>query len=134
MFLRASTTGQGCRGADYVSNVRFYNAEGEEVAVTLDENEFQYSGATGQASLIDLTKNSEGTCANSAIAFAEGTARVNDVITGTTLVDSVSRVSFDVGVPQALMKDMIATTTPEAAPSPLNEMYWSWATGYRTRT
>jgi hypothetical protein len=43
----------------------------------------------------------------------------------------VTRISFDVGVPQAVMKDLINTTTAEAAPSPLGEMYWSWATGYR---
>jgi hypothetical protein len=36
-----------------------------------------------------------------------------------------------VGVPQALMKETIANNTPEGAPSPLNEMYWSWASGYR---
>lgn len=115
----------------YVSNLKFYDAAGAEIAATLDDNEFQLSNAVGQASMIDLTGNTEGTCAGSAIAFAEGTARTNDVISGTTLVDRVARVTFDVGVPQALMKDTIATTTAEAAPSPLNEMYWSWATGYR---
>jgi uncharacterized repeat protein (TIGR04052 family) len=115
----------------YVSNLRLYDAAGAEVEVTLDESEFQLSGAAGQVSMIDLTGSAEGTCAGSAIAFAEGTARTNDAISGTTVVDRVARVTFDVGVPQALMKDMIATTTAEAAPSPLNEMYWSWATGYR---
>ena len=29
------------------------------------------------------------------------------------------------------MQATIATSTAEAAPSPLDEMYWSWATGYR---
>ena len=115
----------------YISNLRFYDADGAEVALTLDEGAFQYHGGAGQVSLIDLTGNSEGTCAGSAIAFAEGTARTNDVITGTTLVDRVARVTFDVGVPQALMKETIATNTAEGAPSPLAEMYWSWATGYR---
>ena len=28
-------------------------------------------------------------------------------------------------------KSVIANNTPEGAPSPLGEMYWSWATGYR---
>lgn len=115
----------------YVSNLKFYDSAGAEVALTLDENEFQYRDAAGQVSLIDLTGNTEGTCAGSAIAFAEGTARTNDAISGTTLVGSVARVTFDVGVPQALMQDVIANNTAEGAPSPLNEMYWSWATGYR---
>jgi hypothetical protein len=34
-------------------------------------------------------------------------------------------------VPAAVMKETIATNTPEGAPSPLAEMYWSWASGYR---
>jgi len=115
----------------YVSDLKFYDAAGAEVALTLDTSDFQLEDASGQVSLIDLTGNTEGTCAGSAIAFAEGTARTNDAISGTTLVDKVARVSFAVGVPQPLMKATIATTTAEAAPSPLNEMYWSWATGYR---
>lgn len=115
----------------YVSNLKFHDAAGAELAVTLDSSEFQFENAAGQVSLIDLTGNTEGTCAGSAIAFAEGTARTNGAITGTTLVEKVARVTFDVGVPQALMQDVIATNTAEAAPSPLNEMYWSWASGYR---
>jgi hypothetical protein len=60
-----------------------------------------------------------------------GTPPTNDSITGTTRVDDVASVSFDVGVPQALMRQVIAENTIEGAPSPLNEMYWSWASGYR---
>lgn len=40
-------------------------------------------------------------------------------------------MAFDVGVPQDVMRETIANNTPEGAPSPLNEMYWSWASGYR---
>ena len=29
------------------------------------------------------------------------------------------------------MRETIAAYTPEGAPSPLNEMYWNWASGYR---
>ncbi|MCA9692887.1 MAG: metallo-mystery pair system four-Cys motif protein [Nannocystaceae bacterium] len=115
----------------YISNLRFYDAAGAEVEVTLDTNEFQYRSDAGEVALIDLTGTGEGSCADSAIAFAEGTARVHDVITGTTHVDDVASVSFDVGVPQALMKETIANNTAEGAPSPLAEMYWSWASGYR---
>lgn len=115
----------------YISNLRMYAADGSEVTVELDVNDFQYTSDAGQVSLIDLTSNTEGDCESSAIAFAEGTARENDVITGMTQVADVTRISFDVGVPQAVMKDLINTTSAEAAPSPLGEMYWSWATGYR---
>ncbi len=115
----------------YVSNIRFYTAEGDPVEMELDENEFQYVSDAGSVALIDLTGNSEGSCTSSSVAFAEGTARTNSVVTGMTFPDKVSSVVFDVGVPQRLMKEVIAVNTEESAPSPLNEMYWSWATGYR---
>ncbi|MCB9753817.1 MAG: metallo-mystery pair system four-Cys motif protein [Myxococcales bacterium] len=115
----------------YISNLRFFDAGGSELAVELDTNEFQYSSEVGDVALIDLTSNTEGTCADSAIAFAEGTSRTNAVITGMTATDQVARVAFDVGVPQAVMKETIANNTAEGAPSPLAEMYWSWASGYR---
>ena len=115
----------------YISNLRFFDAGGSELAVELDTNEFQYSSEAGDVALIDLTSNTEGTCADSAIAFAEGTSRTNAVITGMTATDQVARVAFDVGVPQAVMKETIANNTAEGAPSPLAEMYWSWASGYR---
>lgn len=115
----------------YVSNVRFFDKSGSELELELAENDFQYAGEGGQVSLIDLTGNAEGSCAGTAIAFAEGTARTNHSIKGSAVVGDIHRVSFDVGVPQALMQRTIATTSEEAAPSPLSEMYWSWATGYR---
>lgn len=115
----------------YVSNVRFYDAAGNELPVELDEDAFQYQGEHGQVSLVDLTGTSEGTCTGSGIAFAEGTSRTHPAITGRTRTADVARVAFDVGVPQLLMKEVIGATTPEEAPSPLDEMYWSWASGYR---
>ncbi len=115
----------------YLSNPKFKDAEGREVEVVLDENEFQYASPDGAVALIDLTGNSEGSCSASSVAYAEGTARTHLALTGTTRLHQVSSVSFDVGVPQSLMKKTIATDTPEGAPSPLNEMYWNWNTGYR---
>ncbi|MBN8615543.1 MAG: metallo-mystery pair system four-Cys motif protein [Deltaproteobacteria bacterium] len=115
----------------YVSNVRFFDAAGVELPVELDENAFQLSTTAGEVALIDLTGNSEGSCNGSSISFAEGTARTNDVIRGRAPVGDVARVSFDVGVPQALMAETISSYSAEGAPSPLDEMYWSWATGYR---
>lgn len=115
----------------YISNVKLFDDQGGEVPLQLDQNEFQYQNGNEQVTLIDLTSNTEGSCTQNAIAFAEGTARVNSVLRGTTTVERVRRISFEVGVPQALMKQVIASNTQEGAPSPLAEMYWTWATGYR---
>lgn len=115
----------------YVSNLKLWDTSDQEVALTLDENDFQYTSDAGQVSLVDLTSNTRGSCASSAIAFAEGTRRTNDTLTGTTVVERVSRVTFDVGVPQAVMQDVIASYSAEGAPSPLGELQWTWASGYR---
>lgn len=136
----AAVTGLGPAGAHaigvsdlrfYVSNLVFRDADGNPIQAAFDEDEFQYTGDTGWVALVDLTSDAGGDCADGAIAFSEGTARTHDAITGTTLVDDVASVSFDVGLPQALMQEVIANNTAEGAPSPLGEMYWSWAMGYR---
>ena len=87
----------------YVSNLQLSDAKGKPVEVTLDDNDFQLNSKTGSVALIDATGNTQGSCAGTAIAFAEGTARTNLSITGTTVVENVTSVSFDIGVPQALM-------------------------------
>lgn len=115
----------------YVSNLKIFDDEGAALEVELDDNEFQYNSPDGAVALIDLTGNSQGSCAANAIAFAEGTARTNQKLTGKTVVDHASKISFDVGLPQGLMKKTIGSNTAENAPSPMNEMYWSWASGYR---
>ncbi|MEZ4322314.1 MAG: metallo-mystery pair system four-Cys motif protein [Myxococcota bacterium] len=115
----------------YVSNVRLLDEDGEEVETTFDENGFQYQGTSDRVALIDLTSDSTGSCGAGAISFSEGTARTNDAITGTTLPGKVHAVAFDVGVSQPLMQEVIGANTAESAPSPLNEMYWSWQSGYR---
>jgi uncharacterized repeat protein (TIGR04052 family) len=115
----------------YVSNLQLWDADDNEVALELDEGDFTYASDAGTVSLVDLTGTDSGSCAGNAIAFAEGTARTSSTIAGTTLVEKVRAVSFDVGVPQAVMKEVIADHSAEGAPSPLNEMQWTWATGYR---
>lgn len=115
----------------YVSNLAFYDQYGAEIGMTFNDNEFQLNHDRGFVGLIDLTSNGTGSCTTDAVANGEGTARTNKVITGMMLDTGVSKVTFDVGVPQAVMKDVIATQSAEDAPSPLNEMYWSWASGYR---
>ena len=115
----------------YVSNLALWDAEQREVPLILDENDFQYASSAGQVSLIDLTSNTRGSCAGTAIASAEGTKRTNEAVVGSTIVERVTGVSFDVGVPQPLMREVIAAHTPEGAPSPLAELQWTWASGYR---
>lgn len=131
----APVTGLGPAGAHaigvsdlrfYVSNLVLFGDDGLPLKVELDDNEFQYNSAAGSVSLIDLTGNTTGSCAGS----AEGTGRTNEHVVGTASGE-VHALSFEVGVPAAIMKATIATNTPEGAPSPLAEMYWSWASGYR---
>ncbi|HEX7880109.1 MAG TPA: MbnP family copper-binding protein [Candidatus Eisenbacteria bacterium] len=112
----------------YVSNLRFFDASGDPVTIDLDENDFQYSSPEGSVALLDLTGTVAGACGT---AELEGTARTNGIITGTYTGNDVTRVTFDVGVPQAVMKKVIANNTAEGAPSPLAEMHWSWAGAYR---
>jgi uncharacterized repeat protein (TIGR04052 family) len=115
----------------YVSNLRFFDADGKSVDLSLDKNEFQLQDSAGSASLIDLTSNEVGACNPDNFAESEGTKRVHTALTGSTFVDKVASIKFDVGLPQALMKKVIANNTAEGAPSPLNEMSWGWAGGYR---
>jgi uncharacterized repeat protein (TIGR04052 family) len=115
----------------YVSNLRFYDEQGAELPVELDANDFQYHGDEGDVALVDLTGTADGACAGTGLSFPEGTARTNGVITGRTRPELVHSIAFDVGIPQALMKDVLASHTDADAPSPLAEMHWSWAFAYR---
>lgn len=115
----------------YVSNIVFYDQYNEVIDVDFDDNEFQLNHDAGFVGLVDLTSNSSGSCVSDAIPNSEGTARTNRVISGNLNDTGVNKVTFDIGVPQAVMKQVIATNSAEDAPSPLNEMYWSWASGYR---
>ena len=115
----------------YISNLRFFDAQGQSVALELDVNEFQLSSPAGTVALVDLTGTTQGTCASTGEAAAESTPRSNLSIRGRTDISAVARIAFDVGVPQPLMKQTIATNSPESAPSPLGEMMWNWNSGYR---
>jgi len=115
----------------YISNIAFYDQYGEAIEMTLDDSDFQLNHDEGFVGLIDLTSNDSGTCADGEVANSSGTERTNKKLTGMMLDTGVSKVTFDIGVPQGVMKDVISTSSAEDAPSPLNEMYWSWASGYR---
>lgn len=112
----------------YISNLKFYDATGNTLNPTLDDNEFQLKHTAGDVALIDFSNKDSGYCALS----ANGTPRTNRQITGTLNEGTIAALSFDVGVPQAVMKAVIADTDAATSlPSPLAEMFWSWASGYR---
>src|ERR1041384_381569 len=69
----------------YVSALTFADAAGKPIALSLDENDFQYTGQSGSVALIDLTGNDAGSCAQGALAFGEGTAPPNYTINRRTL-------------------------------------------------
>lgn len=115
----------------FVSGIEFYDNNGDTIDFSLAENEFQYVSEEGDVALIDLTSNTQGSCADGAIAFGEGTSRENTQITGEIDDTPVAGVRFNTGVPQAVMKEVIANHSTEDAPSPLGELFWSWASGYR---
>ncbi len=115
----------------YVSDIVFIAEDGTSLPAKLDDNEFQLNQPAGSVALVDLTGSEEGSCAPGSIQFGEGTARVNATVTGNSPMAAAKEVSFRIGVPQELMQAVIANTTAEAAPSPLGEMYWNWAMGYR---
>ncbi|MDX2171304.1 MAG: metallo-mystery pair system four-Cys motif protein [Deltaproteobacteria bacterium] len=115
----------------YVSNVQFYDAAGRRLTTRLDRNEFQYHGRAGDIAMIDLTGTDAGACAGDGLTYPEGTSRTNGAITGRVSGGTPARVTFDIGLPQKLMKQVIADNTGEGAPSPLAEMHWSWAFAYR---
>jgi len=115
----------------YVSNLRFSTTGGGVMTPTLDENAFQYTDGKGSVALVDTTSTATGACSGQGITYPEGTARVNKVITGQVDAKPITGVSFDIAIPQALMKEIIANHTAEDAPSPFAEMSWSWAYAYR---
>ncbi|MCB0323276.1 MAG: metallo-mystery pair system four-Cys motif protein [Bdellovibrionales bacterium] len=115
----------------FVSNVRLFDAAGQEIPSELIANDFQYTDETGSVALVDLTGNASGFCTDSAIAFSEGTARVNNQVVLDAQSSDVASIRFDIGVPQALMKNVLSTYSAEDAPSPMGELHWSWAGAYR---
>ena len=115
----------------YISNVHFFDAQGQELISEAIPSEFQLIDSDGAVGLIDLTNNSDGACSSVNFAGAEGTQRTNASLTFSVESGQVATVRFDVGVPQRLMKKVLNTFTTEGAPSPLGEMYWTWASGYR---
>lgn len=119
----------------YVSNVQFWDAEGVELEVTLDDSDFQLNHQAGTVALIDFAGNSEGYCSSNPedrlLESSIATEATNTTITGQVDSGTIHAISFDVGVPQDLMKAVVNNHSMQDAPAPLNQMYWSWVGGYR---
>ncbi|MEM7530390.1 MAG: MbnP family copper-binding protein [Pseudomonadota bacterium] len=115
----------------YVSDVTFRDGAGTALPASLTPSPFQLVAAEGAVALVDLTDASSGACAPGSVSFGEGTERMNDAVTGTRAPGGAATVSFRIGVPQRLMRAVIAATAAEDAPSPMREMHWNWAAGYR---
>ncbi|NBZ89498.1 MbnP family copper-binding protein [Stagnihabitans tardus] len=115
----------------YISDVVFQKADGTSLPAKLDANDFQLTLPEGTVALIDLTGDTEGSCAPGSIQFGEGTAAVNAQVTGMNPLPDATSVSFRIGVPQEVMSAVIAAHSDKDAPKPLDQMYWNWAMGYR---
>ena len=101
----------------YVSHFRLINAEGTEVAVTLDQDGiWQLEGSA----LLDF-EDATAACAN-------GTAETNTVVKGTAPDGDYVSLAFDIGLPFAQDHG-----DASLAASPLNQtaMFWSWQSGYK---
>ncbi len=107
----------------YVSNVRLIDDEGNEVGLTLENDEaFQLqTESDGHVALLDF-EDGTGNCGDT------GNGNLNSLITGTAPAGTYEGVVFDIGVPFAMNHLDVAT-----AESPLNisAMYWAWAIGHK---
>lgn len=114
------TTGAKAKVQDlrlYIANLKLINDKDEEVAVTLDANEFQLTVGSDSVALVDLEDGS-GYCA--------GDKTVHATITGTVPKGSYSGVQATVGVPEALNH---SETYAATAPLDNKDMAWSWQAG-----
>ncbi len=101
----------------FVSNVRLLDADGNEVPVTLDDNDWQHESVA----LLDF-ENRSGLCVGST------TEETNTKVVGKVPEGTYKGLIFDVGVPFELNHIDAAN-----APPPMNNsaMFWVWANGYK---
>ncbi len=102
----------------YVHDLRLVTSTGTEVAVTLDQNDWQ----NGDVAMLDF-QNKDNNCTGADKA-------IHTAITGTVPDGSLtfSGVRFTVGIPED--RNHLLNSS---APSPLNAigMFWSWRSGYK---
>lgn len=113
-----ASSGQLADARLFVSAIEYRNADGEWVALTLEQDGvWQHENVV----LLDFEDGTAG-CADS------GTPEMNTDIVGTLPDGTYDAVRFDVGVPFALNHNDSAT-----APAPLNApgMFWTWQGGYK---
>ncbi len=101
----------------YVSNVKLINSADEEVAVTLDANDFQLTSGGNSVALIDLEDGS---------GYCGGDKVVHATLTGTVPKGTYAGVEMTLGVPEALNH---SESTTAIAPLDNKDMAWSWQVG-----
>ncbi len=116
-------TGLGTAAADltprdfrfYVHDVRLVTADGEEVAVDLDDDGMWQNG---EVALLDF----ENGCGDM------GNTDLNDTIRGTAPAGEYTGVRFRLGVPE---NSNHADPTAQGAPLNLTALWWNWNAGYK---
>lgn len=113
----------------YVSNVKLINNKGEEVAVSLDKNDWQNYGVA----LLDF-EDGTGACANN----GSGTAAMNTVLTGNVASGVYTGIHFTLGVPDVGVDDKNKTlalnhndTALLGAPLDVPALGWMWQVGHK---
>ncbi len=105
--------------AFYVHNVVLINADGTELPLTLDSNDWQ----NGEVALLDFQEKTDS-CGSSVAKPTN--SNISGTIAGS--LDNISKIRFTIGVPSSLNHK-----NASAAATPLNrtDLFWSWQTGYK---
>jgi uncharacterized repeat protein (TIGR04052 family) len=103
----------------YVSEVRLINSQGNEVPVTLTQDNLWQ---VDDVALIDFATGGTGT------ACPNATPEVNKRVVGTVPAGTYTGLRFQLGLPFAKNHQNQTTAT---GPFSLSRMFWSWNAGYK---
>ncbi len=107
----------------FISNIKLIGASGNEVAVTLESNEFQ--DPTSGVVLLDF-EDATGSCTN-------GESDTHTSIQMSYPSGEYTGIKFDVGVPDSYNRLYNAAAPSGTTPQVFRKsaMYWSWASAYK---
>ena len=105
--------------AIYVHDLVLINADGSEMPVTLDDNDWQ----SGGVALLDYQDRLDS-CAS------DNSKPTNKAVAGTVVgaLDQVTGLRFSIGVPSNLNHQ---DTTAAASPLNRSDLFWNWQGGYK---